>query len=383
MASAHFGTSRTPPALVVVVMFQGSCHNHSPPLNSTVAHDSSSTNDSMFFARRVFKRCRGNESPDKSPTRTAPYSPSAPSVTTMCPEEEEEASESTYNQQPAAKRHRVDDFFPDFHLPDPAEVTDVSSDEESVTQRDEEFRTKEDEDVAVFLNLTKRMSLQSLLHLLQGAAKAQNNIIDDDEVENPMLEYSVLLTKHKTSESPTAKPVAKQKKFRFAEISDNRVREVVHYVESYKDISELWWSNEEMMTIRSDQVRVVKHFRKYRPQFIQSVETLVMGNEAPTVLEDHMRRLTEDSFARGLETHSVRCISERRKSHIQAVLQEQQDCRETGDCYDISSHCLMEQSLAYSQLLKEFALRMAKCDHIEALKASMSAWETPEPMILG
>ena len=230
------------------------------------------------------------------------------------------------------------------------------------------------------------MSLQSLLHLLQGAAKAQNNILDDSE--NHMMEYNVLLSARgglKGSSAAAAggqssPSMAKEKKFRFAEISENRVREVVHEIESYKDISELWWSEQEMVEIRADKVRVVKHFRKYRPGFIQSVEILVKGNERKEVLEDHMRRLTEDSFARGLETHSVRCISDRRKSHIAAVLQEQEDCQESGDTYEVASHCLREQSLAYSQLLTDFALRMGKCDHIDALKASMSTWEAQEPM---
>eukprot|EP00977_Amphora_coffeiformis_P028899 scaffold37799_cov176-Amphora_coffeaeformis.AAC.3 len=318
----------------------------------------------MFLARRVFKRCRGGEhgAPQGKPHQTMT---DVDSHTTMTPDttflHDEDETEASYSHQPSKRLRRADDFFPEFDLPDAAEVTDMSSDEESVTQREEEFKTKEDQDV-------------------QGAARAQNNIIDDDA--NPMMEYSVLLNSRRKIENKGATqspPVAKQKKFRFAEVSDNKVRAVVHEVESYKDIPELWWSNEEMMEIRMDKVRVVKHFRKYRPNFLQSVEILVNGNEKKDVLEDHMRRLTEDSFARGLETHSVRCISDRRKSHIHAVLQEQEDCRETGDTYEMASHCIREQSLAYSKLLTEFALRMAKCDQIDALKASMSVWETPEP----
>ena len=324
----------------------------------------------------------------------SPTTTTMPDVTFRHDDDEEDhhdESEGAYMHQPA-KRYRMEKTpFPEFDLPDAVEVTDTSSDEESVTQREEEYRTKEDEDVAMFLNLTKRMSLQSLLHLLQGAAKAQNNILDASE--NPMMEYNVLLSTRagglKSSHSAAAaagqssspnRP--KEKKFRFAEISENRVREVVHYIESYKEYSELWWSEQEMIEIRADKVRVVKHFRKYRPAFIQSVEILVKGNESKGVLEEHMRRLTEDSFARGLETHSVRCISDRRKSHIAAVLQEQEDCRDSGDTFEVASHCLREQSLAYSQLLSDFALRMAKCDHIDALKASMSTWDQPqEPML--
>ena len=365
----------------------GLFHN-SQPLQEEQANNNNNNNNNkpnnMFLARRVFKRSRGGE---HDATRGKPdhemmnvedsHTSMTPDVTVLHDEDE---TEGTYSHQPSKRIRRADDCFPEFDLPDTAEVTDISSDEESVIQREEEFKTKEDQDVQVFLALTKRMSLQSLLHLLQGAARAQNNIIDNDE--NPMMEYSVLLNSRRKIENKGAThstPVRRQKKFRFAEVSDNRVRTVVHEVESYKDISELWWSNEEMVEIRADKVRVVKHFRKYRPNFLQSVEILVNGNEKKEVLEDHMRRLTEDSFARGLETHSVRCISDRRRSHVHAVLQEQEDCRETGDTYEMASHCIREQSLAYSKLLTDFALRMAKCDQIDALKASMSVWEAPEP----
>jgi hypothetical protein len=321
------------------------------------------------------------EDEDMSSTKDYNEEESSASESAADPSQSGGATTPSYMHRPA-KRYRFDNMpFPEFSSA--VEVTDSSSDEESVQQRDEQYRTKEDEDVEVFLNLTKRMSLQSLLHLLQGAARAQNNITDTSD-SHPMMEYSVLLSgSRRSSRSPNTTAVAppgivKQKKFRFAEISENRVREVVHPIESYKDIPGLWWTNEQMNEIRTDEIRVVKHFRKYRPQFIHSVESLVRANESPAVLEQHMRHLIEESFARGLETHSVLCIRERRKSHIAAVLQEQQDCREAGDSYELASHCIREQSIAYSQQLSAFAFRMAKCDHIEALKATMSAWSTPE-----
>lgn len=335
----------------------------------------------MFLARRVLKRCRRHED-DKSASKppstiTYPSSPATAPDDSMYVDDETSNSSADYLHPPSKKRYRAaDDHFPE--LATAVEVTDTSSDEESVLQRDEEFRTKEDEDVAVFLNLTKRMSLSSLLHLLQGAARAQNNITDVTNQDNPMMEYSVLLSGSRKQETTKPSPVQKQKKFRFAEISDHRVRCVVHPIESYKDVPGLWWTPQEMLEIRTDEIRVVRHFRKYRPQFIQAVETLVRAAEPPHVLEQHMRHLTEESFARGLETHSVLCIRERRKSHAAAVLQEQQDCRDAGDSYEVASHCLREQSVAYSQQLGAFAYRMAQCDQIEALKATMSAWETPE-----
>lgn len=308
--------------------------------------------------------------------------------------DQSESSTGICMEHPPRKRYRVDNTpFPVFDIPD-AECTDVSSsDEESVRQRDEQIALEAEtgKDVEVFLGLAKRMSLQSLLHLLQGAARAQ---LDLPEAGLAMMEYNFLLAGHRKPDaagshdngSGTTTTTPKIKKFRFAQVSDDKVRCVVHYVESYKDERHLWWTNDEMMLIRYAQVRMVRHFRKHRPQFLESVETLVKGTERPAVLEQHMRRLTEgtDSYARGLETHAVRCIAERRKSHILAVLQEQADCKGSGDGADVTAVCLAEQSIAYSALLAAYAVRMAKCDQIDALKASMSAWEpaavSAEPM---
>jgi hypothetical protein len=266
--------------------------------------------------------------------------------------------------------------FPEFDLERGiplGELTDVSDDEESVVQegQEEKYSTKEDEDVAVFLSLAKRMSLKSLLHLLQGLASSQNLSSEY------LTKYSALADSDATTTTKQAKPAVK-KQFRFAEVRDHQVRVVVHEVESWKHIKELWMGPEEAQAIRADLIETVQFFSKHRPMYIDSVEIVAKSTEPESVVENHMRLLTEDSFARGLEAHIVKLLSGNRKNTVRAVLQEQSECQLSEGNYEMTSHCLREQSLAYSQLSTGFAEKMGRCDQIIALKASMSRWR-PSP----
>jgi hypothetical protein len=262
--------------------------------------------------------------------------------------------------------------FPEFDLdsvPD-GELTDVSSvsddDDESVLQQQEEmYRTKEDQDVAAFLSLVKRMSLKSVLHLLQAQVLSQEHFADE--------------TTTKGTKSSFKKPLAKrQKQFRFAEVRDHQVRVVVHEVENWKDIKELWVRPEEMQAIRTDLIQTVQFFRRSRPLYTQAVTIVAQSTEPESIVEEHMRRLTEDSFARGLEAHIVNFLIANRKKTVRAVLQRQSECQSSKNNHEMTSHCLREQSLAYSKLSTGFAEKMARCDQIEALTASMSRWQ-PSP----
>jgi hypothetical protein len=76
-----------------------------------------------------------------------------------------------------------------------------------------------------------------------------------------------------------------------------------------------------------------------------------------------------------LETHIVKMLSQHRKSTVAAIMDEQRECKFCDDDYDTTSHCLREQSIAYSSMSTKFAYAMARCDQIEGLKASMSAWK--------
>ena len=125
-------------------------------------------------------------------------------------------------------------------------VSDVDSDdEEAIAERQKQYQTKVDQDVAVFLKLTEQMSLESLLHLMEGQARTQNldyiqkykhtaedsdsdsstdsddsdDEEDDEEEEEEKDEDGDVKMKLKPIMKKKDQPaVAKTKQFRFAEV---------------------------------------------------------------------------------------------------------------------------------------------------------------------
>mmetsp|Transcript_46729 Transcript_46729/g.113878 ORF Transcript_46729/g.113878 Transcript_46729/m.113878 type:complete len:767 (-) Transcript_46729:118-2418(-) len=209
--------------------------------------------------------------------------------------------------------------------------------------------------------------------------------------------------------------LVKGKQFRWALVKDDQVRVVVHEVDSYKEFAaDMWWNHEQMTQIRAHLIDTVKFFRKHRPMYLQSVEIVArnanMLLEASTkaledanngggnssvppellalqqqnlkaqtaIVEEHMKSLmnNDHAYARGLETHICKFLSEHRRSTVRAVIEEQDDCRNCHDDDDTTLHCLREQSVAYSNMSSKFSAALAKCDHIDALKASMSTWKS-------
>ena len=278
--------------------------------------------------------------------------------------------------------------FPDFDvdtIPD-AELTDTSDDESTIREKEEKYRTKEDQDVAVFMDLVQRMSIKSLLHLLQGHVRTLNLPLSYMQQYNAALSTKVETNSGEnqsvSSTETEARKKTRQKQFRWAEVTNQQVRVVVHEIDSFKAYKdELWWKPEEIQAIRADLLETVQFFRKHRPNYIQSIETIARATESQSVIEDHMKCVTNDSYARGLEAHIVRMLSDHRKSTVRAVIEEQNECRMCDDDAETTRHCLREQSVAYSQLSTKFALNMAKCDQIDACKATMARWRVAAPAI--
>lgn len=267
--------------------------------------------------------------------------------------------------------------FPDFdHVPD----TELSEDDSELDEVEkgrrsdlnyqmlaERYTSKEDQDVAVFLALADRMSMSSLLHLLQGHVRAENLDIhlyaDIAKIEKAKLARRL---------SQTIAP--KQKQFRWAEVTDGKVRETVYEIECLKKMKSLWWAAIEMRNIQMELVETVQFFRRYRHDYIESVEVIAQKSDKlpEEIVESHLKNLTKDNYTRGLEAHIVKLLSANRKKTVTAVMEEQFEC--ANDDYDIKSHCLREQSLAYSKLSRTFAEKMGQCDEIIALKANLSSW---------
>lgn len=255
--------------------------------------------------------------------------------------------------------------FPEFNLektlPD-LDLTEVSDDD---SERREKYSTKEDQDVAVFMAIAQKLPIHSLVHLLQGHARAQaSNYLT-----------SVPAAARQVSAEETSKGGPHMiKKFRFAEISGNRVRSIVYEVETVKEIKGLWWNEEEMMDMRRNAIDAVKYFRRHRPDYTANVETVATGSDKD-VVENAMKSLTQDSYARGLEAHIVTLLSSSRRETVAAVLEEQKECKLCQDSYELTCESLRGMSLSYSSTSRTFAGKMAECDHIEALKAVLGKWE--------
>jgi hypothetical protein len=341
-------------------------HDHDHDDDSSSSGSDSSIEDYSYEEMIVVPTRRNNGEPASPPSRLTAGDP-ASRLTAGDPH--------NFDLQLLARTQ-----FPDFGVPD-GELTDSSDDESLVQQKEERYKTKEDQDVAVFMDLSKRMSMKSYLHILQGHVRTQN--ISPEYLQH----YSAALSQSGATKSPSdetetdmvKKPLPRQKQFRWAEVANEKVRVVVCEIESIKEEKSLWWTPEEMHAIRAELIDVVKFFRKRRPNYITSVETIARHTAQESVIEDHMKKLTEDSFARGLEGHVVKMISDHRKNTIQAVLDEQKECRMCNDNAETTSHCMREQSLAYSQMSTRFAACMAKCDEIDALKANMSRWRANPP----
>lgn len=250
--------------------------------------------------------------------------------------------------------------YPEFDIPD-LESSCSSDDENSVERA--KYSTKEDQDVAVFMLLAENLSLRSLLHLLQGHVRAQQGYHYTDAVNAVWADSSNKNTLSK-----------RKKQFRFAEIAGGTmIRQVIHEIESYKDMKELWWSDEEMMQVRMQAIETVKHFRKHRKAFITAVETVSSAKD-PLQIDTAIKQLARDSFARGLETHICTFLSQKRVEIVAAVLEEQKQCRMCGDSYDLTAASLRSLSLVRSLNSRTFAEKLGEADHIDALKATMSSW---------
>jgi hypothetical protein len=271
-------------------------------------------------------------------------------------------------------------------------------DKAKVQAQEEKYATKEDQDVAVFLALAERMSVESLRFLLQGHVKeTSGGSLPPRGTEQYAEIISTGVNTNKTSTGPgkNSRPASPSplprnnksnnnkivnkkkclKQFRFAEVSNHQVRQTVHVIENVSETPGLWWTNQEMKSIRNELIDMVQFVRRHKPDYIQDVETVAQQNQNEFVLESHMKRLFQDhDYARGLESHIVELFTDHRKEFVTAVLDQQDECEAQTLDYDETSTSLREVALAYSHMPNRFAQRIARCDEINALKATMSSW---------
>jgi hypothetical protein len=251
------------------------------------------------------------------------------------------------------------------------------SDDNSVNR--EKYTTKQDEDIAVFLSLTKQMSVKSLVFLLQNHARAM--LIPQADLQQSLQQHQSSTTRLTGPTRGKRPPPKKEKHFRFAEIQGGqKVRVLVREFSKSdpQDRGELWWTEAEQREMRLEALRTVRYFRRNKRGYSESVKILAESaqEDADDLLVDHhMKKLTEDSYARGLESHIVSMLSKLRKHTVWAVLNEQTAC--SGKPYTTSCECLRARSIVASEPGRTLAAKMAECDHVEALKASLSKWDRP------
>ena len=300
--------------------------------------------------------------------------------------------------------------YPQLVLPELDLITDDGSQtgseatEENSVQR-EKYSSKVDQDVAVFMMIAEKLSVTSLVHLLQGHVRSQQchawhfDTVAAIEQEKRQKELIQIEESFSDFQSPKKK---RRKSFRFATIRNGDVRTVVHEIEAISSeyVNDIWWNGNEMMSFRCNAIDTVRHYRKHRKKYIDAIESIVVSSGtctennhnsdtskdnlnlpknnamSPTV-ESAVKVLTIDSYSRGLETHICTVLSKARTDMIEALLDEQKECKKCGDSYDVSAESLRGQSLAYSSSSVQFAIALGQVDQIEALKAAMSVW-TPE-----
>ena len=265
----------------------------------------------------------------------------------------------------------------DGSIPD-SEDTSCSDSDNSATRA--KYSTKIDQDVQVFMEIAAKMSVGSLLFLLQNHAKTQLGI--PDVYLNQKSATTSVTPKSATVQQP--KPVQKIKKFRFAEVlAGEKVRAVVHEFPKAppEDKATLWWTEEEMRAIRSEAVSTVRYFKRHRPDLTVSVAILSESYQdtmPASLVDEHVKKMSKDSYARGLETHIVPVLSQTRQLVVHSILEEQQNCQ--GQAYETSSTRIRERSVACTQRSRTLGLQMAKSDHIEALQSSLSRWRPLTPV---
>ena len=247
-----------------------------------------------------------------------------------------------------------DDGVPEM---DETSVTSLSDDDSEILESG-----KIDEDVKVWCNLMQRMPREQQIFLLQNHLSTQLGI-----VLPPRIKKSV----------PKAVVIPKIKKFRFAEITGGAVRTERKMVDTIPADQQdsYWWSPKEANEIRRSNARMVKYCRSRRPDIGVSLAILAENENSSEDTENH---INDCSFARGLESHLVPTLSSLRKRVVKTVLKEQKVCK--GQLmYDEAAERIRNTSLSISEPSRRLARKLAECDHIEALTASLSKWQCAYP----
>jgi hypothetical protein len=218
-----------------------------------------------------------------------------------------------------------------------------------------------DKDVQVFLSISKQLPNQSLIFLLQNHAR-QNmlNLVIPEAALNAVLASDLADETSRGSHSSGLSAIKKTKHFRFAELSNQQVRTIVHIIERNDEILDeddkgeekpggedcngvsvihhheevvdpiqrYWWTPHEHASIRTSAIDLVRFYRKYEREFINAIEILTQENKSQVEVEIEMKELAAlHGSTRGMESHICKCLSSPRKSTVRAVLEVQEEMK--------------------------------------------------------
>ena len=183
---------------------------------------------------------------------------------------------------------------------------------------------------------------------------------------------------HEEGEEQPTKPVKTAKRVRFAE-----GRNQVNPVESWREYSELWWDEEEMLIIRGDCNVVVREYRKHH-DLVQDLSLMLAqgmtGANDSNLVKKFMSRMKKCEGVRGFERDVHPPCRNLCLYHYKCVFETQKKLREKklwGT--DVATKNLAKCTERSSKAFANLALRLAQYDTREAMKAAFTFDDITHP----
>eukprot|EP00977_Amphora_coffeiformis_P029282 scaffold39813_cov206-Amphora_coffeaeformis.AAC.3 len=179
-------------------------------------------------------------------------------------------------------------------------------------------------------------------------------------------------------EAELTKPMKTSKRVQFCE-ERNKVQEV----ESWREHSELWWDEEEMLIIRGDCNVVVREYRK-RQDLVEDLSLMLAqgmtGANDSNLVKKFMSRMKKCDPVRGFERDVHPPCRNLSLYHYKCVFETQKKLREknlwgTEVATKNLSKCTERSSKAFANL----AVRLAQYDTREAMRAAFTFDDTAHP----
>lgn len=148
--------------------------------------------------------------------------------------------------------------------------------------------------------------------------------------------------------------------------------EIVHSIDSWKEMKDLWWNAIEMYEFRRIAALEVDDYRRHESHYIMCIEALADEDDLEEIA-DCLVQLIKPPYSqvRGLEYHIVDNLSAPRRKITRLLLAKQESLKlEDPDTKTMSIRKECEKASSQSQ---RFVQRMAKCDEYMAANSYTNA----------